>query len=145
MKLVKINNTYIVAETIKSFRIFQDENFIALEIFNGKKYTEYFEIFQSGKMERYYLFGANQNSKTKNILNDIDILTQKLCEVISNNLVETLALVESIKEDISFRLDDEITEILEKSELVKNIKKLVKEYENEKSNKCFLKIFKGDK
>ncbi|EFO6397206.1 hypothetical protein ACN50M_001774 [Campylobacter jejuni] len=142
MKSVKINNTYILAETIKSFRIFQDENFVVLEIFNGEQYTQCFEIFQSKEVEYHYLFGVKQNSKTIKILNDIDISMQKLCGVIGNNLLETLAFLKSRKkEDIVFRLDNEITQILEKSELVENINKLVKEYENEQSNKGFFKKF----
>lgn len=146
MKSVKIGNNYILAETIKSFSVFQDENFIALEIFNGKKYTKYFEIFQSKELEYHYIFGAKQNSKTIKILDNIDILMEKLCVFIGNNLLETLAFLESRKkEDIVFELDNEIRQILEKSELVENIKKLVKEYKNEQSNKGFLKkvFFKG--
>ncbi|EHI6452719.1 hypothetical protein J9429_001554, partial [Campylobacter jejuni] len=95
MKSVKINNTYILAETIKSFRIFQDENFVVLEIFNGEQYTQCFEIFQSKEVKYHYLFGVKQNSKTIKILNDIDISMQKLCGVIGNNLLETLAFLES--------------------------------------------------
>ncbi|TKX29491.1 hypothetical protein [Campylobacter estrildidarum] len=142
MKSVKIDNTYILTETIISFRTFQVENFIALEIFNGKKYTKYFEIFQSKEVEYHYLFGAKQNSKTIKILDKIDILMEKLCEFVGNNLLKTLTLLKSRKkEDIVFRLDDEIRQILEKSELVENIKKLAKEYENEQSNKGFFKKF----
>lgn len=142
MKTIKINNTYILSETIKSFRIFQDENFVVLKIFNGKQYTQCFEIFQNKEVEYHYLFGAKQNSKTIKILNEIDILMEKLCGVIGNNLLETLAFLESRKkEDIVFRLDDEITQFLEKSEFVINIKNLVKEYENEQSNKSFFKKF----
>ncbi|EAI2463139.1 hypothetical protein E2Y98_08555 [Campylobacter jejuni] len=85
MKLVKICNTYILAETIKSFRIFQDENFVVLEIFNGEQYGQCFEIFQSKEVEYHYLFGVKQNSKTIKILNDIDISMQKLCGVVYIN------------------------------------------------------------
>ncbi|HEB9422991.1 TPA: hypothetical protein RZK55_000743 [Campylobacter jejuni] len=142
MKSVKINNIYILAETIKSFTIFQDENFVVLEIFNGKQYAQRFQIFQSKEVEYHYVFGVKQNSKTIKILNDIDISMQKLCEVLGSNLLQTLALLESRKkEDIVFRLDDEITQILEKSKLVEIINKLVKEYENEQSNKGFFKKF----
>ncbi|EHT8119033.1 hypothetical protein KXN05_001730, partial [Campylobacter jejuni] len=94
------------------------------------------------ELEYHYIFGAKQNSKTIKILDNIDILMEKLCVFIGNNLLETLAFLESRKkEDIVFGLDNEIRQILEKSELVENIKKLVKEYKNEQSNKGFFKKF----
>lgn len=141
MKVIKIKDTYINAETIKSFKIFHDENFIELEIFNGKIYTKYFEIFQSKKLEYHYIFGTKQNSKTSKILDEIANLMQKLCENINNTLIETLCFVERRCEDFVFRLDDEITQILEKSEIVKNIQKLVVEYEKEQNKNSLLTRF----